>query len=409
MFLQSQKLNQTKEIMEIIQNISDWFQNVLDLSFGEKLGAIISVLLLLIIGLWLAGVIRRLIQKGLHKLKLDERVNKNGGEVKLEKGLSKLVYYFLVIYVLMLVLQKLGLNEVLNPLDSMMSQFFDAIPNIIVAGIIAYAGWMLAKLVSEGAGTLIEGANNFSKKLGLDTSKVNLAKIIRQVLFIFIFVPILIVAIQKLGMEAISEPATAMLHKFVSAIPNIIAAGIIIGVFYLVAKFIQPALRDLLVNLKFDEIPERMGMKFLGNRSLSNIISNVVFFFIMLAGLTSGLEKLEMNVLIDAMDKVMAISGKIFFGLIILTLGNFVASIAYNAMSANKDNAGLASIARIAILGIFFGMGLNAMGIADSIVNLAFGLTLGAVAVAVALSFGLGGREAAGKQMEHILKRFRKD
>ena len=35
------------------------------------------------------------------------------------------------------------------------------------------------------------------------------------------------------------------------------------------------------------------------------------------------------------------------------------------------------------------------------------GLTLGAVAVAVALSFGLGGREAAGKQMEHWLSRFR--
>jgi len=47
------------------------------------------------------------------------------------------------------------------------------------------------------------------------------------------------------------------------------------------------------------------------------------------------------------------------------------------------------------------------MGIADDIVNLAFALTLGAVAVALALAFGLGGREAAGKQMEHWLSRFR--
>ena len=44
---------------------------------------------------------------------------------------------------------------------------------------------------------------------------------------------------------------------------------------------------------------------------------------------------------------------------------------------------------------------------ADDIVNLAFGLTLGAVAVAFALSFGLGGREAAGRQMEHWLSRMR--
>jgi hypothetical protein len=53
-------------------------------------------------------------------------------------------------------------------------------------------------------------------------------------------------------------------------------------------------------------------------------------------------------------------------------------------------------------------MGLRAMGIADDIVNLAFGLTLGAIAVAFALSFGLGGREAAGRQMEHWLSKLRK-
>jgi hypothetical protein len=69
----------------------------------------------------------------------------------------------------------------------------------------------------------------------------------------------------------------------------------------------------------------------------------------------------------------------------------------------------LAGLARFAILGLVFAMGLRAMGIADDIINLAFGLTLGAVAVAVALSFGLGGREAAGEQMTHWLRRMRDD
>ena len=59
------------------------------------------------------------------------------------------------------------------------------------------------------------------------------------------------------------------------------------------------------------------------------------------------------------------------------------------------------------ILGMVIAMGLRAMGVADDIVHLAFGLTLGAIAVAVALSFGLGGREAAGKQMEHWLGKLR--
>ena len=65
-------------------------------------------------------------------------------------------------------------------------------------------------------------------------------------------------------------------------------------------------------------------------------------------------------------------------------------------------------VVRIAIVGLAIAMGLRAMGIADDIVNLAFGLILGAVAVTIALSFGLGGREAAGKQMDYWLEKLRK-
>lgn len=73
---------------------------------------------------------------------------------------------------------------------------------------------------------------------------------------------------------------------------------------------------------------------------------------------------------------------------------------------AQSDAPGLSSIARFATLGLFVAISLKYMGIADDIVNLAFGLTLGSVAVAFALSFGLGGRKAAGKQMERFLNKF---
>ncbi|MFK8014141.1 MAG: hypothetical protein AB8G17_01705 [Gammaproteobacteria bacterium] len=57
----------------------------------------------------------------------------------------------------------------------------------------------------------------------------------------------------------------------------------------------------------------------------------------------------------------------------------------------------MANIARFAILGLVLAMGLKAMGLADNIVHMAFAFTFGAIAVAVALSFGLGGRDAASK------------
>ncbi len=72
-----------------------------------------------------------------------------------------------------------------------------------------------------------------------------------------------------------------------------------------------------------------------------------------------------------------------------------------------EGSGAIANVARYAILGIVLAMGLRAMGLADDIVNLAFGLTLGGVAIAFALAFGLGGREATGRQMEHWFSRLR--
>jgi len=65
----------------------------------------------------------------------------------------------------------------------------------------------------------------------------------------------------------------------------------------------------------------------------------------------------------------------------------------------------LAQAARVAILVFVGAMALQQMGVATDIVVLAFGLVLGAIAVAVALAFGLGGRDVAAEQIRQWLKR----
>lgn len=128
----------------------------------------------------------------------------------------------------------------------------------------------------------------------------------------------------------------------------------------------------------------------------------------MFGGVVSALEKLNLSELSGMLSNVMQLGGQIFFGLVLLIAGNFIAKFVAEYFESTGAK-GMASIARFAVLGLVLAIALKSMGIADDIVNLAFGLTLGAVAVAFALSFGLGGREAAGKQMEHFLGRFRND
>ncbi len=152
-----------------------------------------------------------------------------------------------------------------------------------------------------------------------------------------------------------------------------------------------------------------MGLReVIGNSSLSQIAGKLLFFFIMFFGVVSALNKMELHQISYLLGDLLELTAQILFGLIIIGIGSWLAKIAYRSL-ISKEGETLASIARYTVLGLFIAIALRFMGIANEIVILAFALTLGAAAVAVALSFGLGGREAAGKQMEYILKKFRKE
>lgn len=89
--------------------------------------------------------------------------------------------------------------------------------------------------------------------------------------------------------------------------------------------------------------------------------------------------------------------GQILLGLIIFAVGLWLANLAANVIQETGSQWAniLAPAARVAILVLAGAMALRQMGLAPEIVNLAFGLMLGAIAVAAALAFGLGGREEA--------------
>lgn len=387
--------------------------NFLD-PFLEKLGSFvpdaIGAAIVLVLGIILCGFIRKAASYLLAKLKLDDRINKEREKrLEVEAPIAAFVYYLVLLYVLLLVLNILGVEGVLEPLQNMFEKFVTYIPNIIAAGVIGFAGFIVARIVSVVVGVAAKGIDALSEKLGL-AQNVSLSKIVQQLVFLFIFVPILIVALDALQMEAISAPATGMLNQFLAAIPDIIGAAIILAVFYVAGRFVVSMLVELLKNIGADKLPEKLGLQPIVGQgiALSKLAGSVVFFFIMFTAVISALEKLSMSGISTVLSGLLVLAGQVVLGLIILAVGNFFANLAHKLLSQGEGNAAVASIARYSILALVLAIGLNAMGIANTVVNLAFGLTLGAIAVAFALSFGLGGREAAGRQMEYILSKFRK-
>ena len=114
----------------------------------------------------------------------------------------------------------------------------------------------------------------------------------------------------------------------------------------------------------------------------------------MLSASTAAINLLGIDVISAIFARVIEFGGGILIGSIILFIGYFLSNLAYKKLLAGTS-AAIANIARFAILGLVLAMGLRSMGLADNIVNMAFGFTIGGVAVAMALAFGLGGKDAA--------------
>ncbi len=377
---------------------------------GGVLPSVLGAIAVLIIGFFVANIVKRLVMRLLKSTSIDEKIGeKMNTSFRVDTFIAKLIYYLLLIYTLMVVLNMLGVDSVLEPIQGMMAKFVGYIPNVVGAGVIGFAGYMIASIVSEATGFLSERLEGYSQKLGFNTGEVNLTKIVRQLVFILIFIPIFIMALDTLKMDAISKPATQMLSTLLEAIPMIIAAIILLAIFYFVGKYVVSVIVTLLNNFGVDRLASNAGLQNVigDNVSLSAVIGKVIMFFIMFTGIIAAADKLGLGQVNVILNDVLNIAGKVFFGLIVLMGGIYVSNIASKVIK-NSGSAAFAPIVRFAILGIFLAFALNTMGIAESIVNLAFGLTLGAVAVAFALSFGLGGREAAGKEMENFFKNLRK-
>jgi hypothetical protein len=230
--------------------------------------------------------------------------------------------------------------------------------------------------------------------------------------FIFVFVPALVAALNALQIEAISAPATQMLSSFMAAIPDIFAAVIILTIAFVLARFVSGLVSQMLDGLGANALPEKLGFAVTGDGFyLSSIVGKIVSFFIMLFAIVEAANQLGFVQVSQIVTILIEFAGQVLLGGVILSAGFWVAGLAHAAVIkvSGESATALAGILRAAIMGLVLAMGLRAMGIADDIVNLAFGLVLGAIAVAFALSFGLGGREAAGKQMEHWLARMRSD
>jgi len=358
----------------------------------------------------LATILKKLIVTGLKSLKVDEKVGErtDSKDVPISKSLGDIAYWLVFLIFLPGILGALNLGGLLEPVQGMLNKIMDFLPNILTAAIILLVGWFVAKIVRQIISSLLSavGLDKLSEKVGVNNAlgSNNLSSLVGLIVYIIILIPIIVASLNALQLEAITTPASNMLNQFLETIPNIFAAAVILGISFVIAKVLSGFVDNLLSGIGFNNLFVKLGLQKVtaeGNKTPSSIVGFLVLVTMMLFAFIEAFDTLGFATLSDIVSQITILGGHILFGLVILGLGLYFANLASDTLKgSNLSNATtIAFVARIAIIVLAGAMALRHMGLANEIINMAFGLILGAVAIAAAIAFGIGGREIAAKKL----------
>ena len=361
---------------------------------------------------WLAAsIVRGAVNKAMSAGKLDDKLPTSAHMPPIGERLGQMLFWLVILLFVPAVLQALDMRALLDPVNAMLTQALSFVPNIVAAVVVGGVGWLVAKVLQQLVMQLLSsmGSDDWASQAGLSSS-LKLSHLAGIVVFLAVFIPSLIAALDALRIESISGPATNMLNMVVAIVPSLVAAALILLVTWVVARFVAGLICSLLAALGIDGWPEQVGLGQVFKRTPITAVAGRLFvFFAMLFAAVEAARLLGFEQFGALVTTFIQFGANVLLGSVILMVGFWLSNLAFNAIdqAAGSKSSGLARIARLAILGLVLAMGLRAMGIADDIVNLAFALVLGALAVAFAVAFGLGGREAAGELAKQWLADYR--
>ncbi len=199
-------------------------------------------------------------------------------------------------------------------------------------------------------------------------------------------------------------------------VPNLLAALVILFAGYLLAKLIQRGVHRVLLRVRLNEALARGGVTTAVERSgagvnPARILANLVFWCVMFAVLLVAANALGLKSLADVFAELVGYVPSVIAAVVIviagILLGGFVEGLIRASAGTIHGGPTLARAARVGVVVIAVFMALQELGVATEIVTTAFAILFGAVALALALSFGLGNRELAGEVTREWYVRYR--
>jgi len=374
------------------------FDQALAMDILEK---VLSAAVILIVTWALAKAAKWAFAKLVDKVPLMQRTGGGGESIGLSLG--KIVSLFIWLFGLLGILQVLELDAVGGPINLLLENIVGVIPNLIGAGLLLFVGLMIAGIVRDIAVTAMSTANldKWANRGGVDnvTGNSAISKTIGTVLYVLIAIPVFIGALGVLNIAAISDPASDMLRMILAAIPNIIAAAILLAIGYFISRFVANLLKEILPGLGADRALGETGLLPEGN-SASDVIARISQVAIILFFAIAATRMLGFPELTAILNEVLELGGSVVFGAVVIGVGFLIANLLSRLMGGVGEGSMASTIVRWATIIIFTFMGLSYTGVGEIITETAFSAIVIGIAVAGALAFGLGGREWAARKLD---------
>lgn len=402
--------------------------------WASILSKIVLALVILLITWIVARIVKWAIAKLVSRVGFLQREGSSGDS--LGESLGQIASLLVWLFGLVAILQVFALDAVLTPIQSLLDTVLSYLPNLIGAAFLFFIGYVIAKIAkalvetalgavdfdglarrlnpnqaaqavgagdssggpatSGGGASAATGPATSGSGSGSGSAASNIPSLAGNLVFAIVLIVVGIAALQVLGIEAISDPAQMMLTIILDTIPAIIAAALILTLGYFIAKFAGDLLGSTLQGLGTDRAVASLGVP--EGTKASTILARIAQIAIMLFFAIMAARALGFPQITQILGEILELGGRVIFGGVIIAAGFFIANLL--ARTIGEGTAG--TIIKYVTIVLFVAMGLQYMGIADSIISLAFGAVVVGGALAAAIAYGLGGRDAAARSLARL-------
>lgn len=209
---------------------------------------------------------------------------------------------------------------------------------------------------------------------------------------------------------------TSFWTQLAAFVPQLLAALVLLFLGWILANIVRSAVGKILDTLKFDELGKKTGIEAFmrqGNidLTLSRLIANLVYWIILLVVIVTVANSLGLTTVAELFNKVVFYLPNIIVAVLVLVFGVLVARFINRLVFAYLNNMGvdgaltLSTLAEYSVIIFVVFVALEQLQIGTHLLISAFQIGFGAIGLAFALAFGLGGREWAAGVIKRLTEK----